>query len=54
VVGAGVFRSAAVSANFQIGDQPMNASMQAFDYVAHPSLAPRWALRNQLQFLFPR
>jgi hypothetical protein len=39
---------------FKIGDQPMNASMQAFDYVAHPSLAPRWALRFQVQFLFPR
>jgi hypothetical protein len=32
----------------------MNASLQAFDYVAHPSLAPRWALRFQVQFLFPR
>ena len=39
---------------FKIGDQPMNASLQAFDYVAHPNLAPRWALRFQLQFLFPR
>jgi hypothetical protein len=39
---------------FKIGDQPMNASMQAFDYVAHPSLAPRWVLRFQLQFLFPK
>jgi hypothetical protein len=39
---------------FKIADQPMNASMQAFDYVAHPSLAPRWALRLQLQFLFPK
>jgi hypothetical protein len=32
----------------------MNASVQAFDYVAHPNLAPRWALRFQLQFLFPK
>jgi hypothetical protein len=39
---------------FKIGDQPMNASLQAFDYVAHPSLAPRWALRFQVQLLFPR
>jgi hypothetical protein len=39
---------------FKIGDQPMNASTQAFDYVAHPSLASRWALRFQLQFLFPK
>jgi hypothetical protein len=39
---------------FKIGDQPMNASLQAFDYVAHRSLAPRWALRFQVQLLFPR
>jgi hypothetical protein len=39
---------------FKIGDQPMNASLQAFDYVAYPNLAPRWALRFQLQFLFPK
>jgi hypothetical protein len=32
----------------------MNASVQVFDYVAHPSLAPRWALRFQPQFLFPK
>jgi hypothetical protein len=39
---------------FKIGDQPMNASLQSFDYVAHPSLAPRWAIRFQVQLLFPR
>ena len=39
---------------FKIGDQPINSSFQAYDYVAHPSLAPRWALRFQVQFLFPR
>jgi hypothetical protein len=33
--------------------QPMNASLQAFDYVAHPSLGPRWAICFQLKFLFP-
>jgi hypothetical protein len=32
----------------------MNASLQAFDYVAHPTLALRWALRFQVQFLFPK
>jgi len=31
----------------------MNASLQAFNYVAHLSLVPRWALRFQVQFLFP-
>jgi hypothetical protein len=39
---------------FKIGGQPMNASLQAFDYVAHPSFAPRWAIRFQIQLLFPR
>jgi len=39
---------------FRIYGQPMNASLQAFDYVATPSLGPRWELRFQLQFLFPR
>jgi hypothetical protein len=32
----------------------MNAALQAFDYVAHPSFAPRRALRFQMQFLFPK
>lgn len=39
---------------FKIDGQPINASLQAFDYVEHPSLAPRWALRFQVQLLFPR
>jgi hypothetical protein len=39
---------------FRIGSQPMNASLQAFDYPIHTSLGPSWAVRFQLQFLFPR
>ena len=39
---------------FRIGEQPMNASLQAFDYVKSPTDGPRWAVRAQLQFLFPR
>jgi hypothetical protein len=39
---------------FRIGGQPMNASLQAFDYVEHPNFAPRVAIRFQVQFLFPR
>ena len=35
-------------------EQPMNASLQAFDYVQSPNGGPRWAVRAQLQFLFPR
>jgi hypothetical protein len=39
---------------FRIGEQPMNASLQAFDYAQSPNGGPRWAVRAQLQFLFPR
>jgi hypothetical protein len=39
---------------FKIGGQPLNAQLQAFDYVARPTGGPQWAIRFQLQFLFPR
>jgi hypothetical protein len=39
---------------FRIDEQPMNASLQAFDYLQSPTGGPRWAIRAQLQFLFPR
>ena len=39
---------------FKIGGQPLNASLQAFDYVAHPSIGPRWEIRFQVQLLFPK
>lgn len=39
---------------FRIGTQPMNASLQAFDYPIRSSLGPSWAIRFQVQFLFPR
>ena len=39
---------------FRLGEQPMNASLQAFDYLKSPAGGPRWAIRAQLQFLFPR
>jgi hypothetical protein len=39
---------------FKIGGQPMNAQLQAFDYVEKPTGGPQWAIRLQLQFLFPR
>jgi hypothetical protein len=39
---------------FRVGEQPMNASLQAFDYLQSPAGGPRWAVRTQLQFLFPR
>jgi hypothetical protein len=39
---------------FKIGGQPINASLQAYNYVARPSAGPNWALRFQVQLLFPR
>ena len=39
---------------FRVGEQPMNASLQAFDYIQSATGGPRWAVRSQLQFLFPR
>jgi hypothetical protein len=38
----------------KIGDQPINLGLQAFDYIQSPSGGPRWTLRFQVQFLFPR
>jgi len=39
---------------FRVAGQPMNASLQVFDFVAAPSIGPHWELRFQLQFLFPK
>jgi hypothetical protein len=39
---------------FKIGAQPMNFNLQAFDYVKSPVGGPRWAVRAQLQLLFPK
>jgi hypothetical protein len=39
---------------FRIGTQPVNAGLQVFDYVERPSGAPNWAVRFQVQLLFPR
>jgi hypothetical protein len=39
---------------FRIGSQPMNASLQALDYPVRTSDGPTWAIRFQVQFLFPR
>jgi hypothetical protein len=38
----------------KIGEQPINIGLQAFDYVQSPNGGPRWALRFQVQLLFPR
>jgi hypothetical protein len=39
---------------FKIGGQPINAALQVFDYVERPSAGPKWAVRFQVQLLFPR
>jgi hypothetical protein len=39
---------------FKIGEQPLNFNLQAFDYVKSPVGGPRWAVRAQLQLLFPK
>lgn len=39
---------------FRIGTQPINASFQVYDYVERPSGGANWAIRFQVQFLFPR
>jgi hypothetical protein len=39
---------------FRIGAQPINAGLQVFDYVERPSAGPNWAVRFQVQLLFPR
>jgi hypothetical protein len=39
---------------FHIGNQPMNTSLQAFGNVARPEFGPKWQLRFQIQFLFPK
>lgn len=39
---------------FRIGNQPVNAQIQAFYNVEKPALVGDWTLRFQLQFLFPK
>ena len=39
---------------FRIGNQPMNAQVQAFYNVKKPEFGADWTLRFQLQFLFPK
>ncbi len=39
---------------FRIGNQPMNAQVQAFYNIEHPQYGPEWSLRLQIQFLFPK
>ena len=38
----------------KIGEQAINAQVQAFHYVESPELGPEQAVRVQIQFLFPK
>jgi hypothetical protein len=39
---------------FRIGPQPMNASIQGFYHADKPDVLDDWAMRVQLQFMFPK
>jgi len=39
---------------FSLGNQHMNAGLQAFDDVVHAHEAGNWTLRVELQLLFPK
>lgn len=39
---------------FTVGSQPINAQLQGFYNVEHPSGGPEWSLRLQVQLLFPK
>ena len=37
-----------------IGKQPVNFSLHLYYNVEHPTIGPEWALRFQVQLLFPK
>ena len=39
---------------FRIGQQPVNAALQAYYNVERPDFGPEWSLRFALTFLFPK
>lgn len=45
---------AGVGKIFKIGNQPLNASVQAYSNVVTPDFGADWTLRLQLQLLFPK
>jgi hypothetical protein len=44
---------AGVGKVFKIGNQPINAGVQFYDYVERPNFGPRWSIRVAVQLLFP-
>ena len=45
---------AAVGKLFRLGRLPINASLGAYYNVEHPTFAPTWSIRFQIQFLLPK
>jgi hypothetical protein len=39
---------------FRIGQQPVNAALQAYYNVERPDFGPEWSLRFAITFLFPK
>ena len=39
---------------FKVGPQPINTQLQAFGNAARTEFGPKWELRFQIQFLFPK
>jgi len=39
---------------FKLGGQPMNASLSGYYSMVHPDIGPRWTVRAQVQFMFPK
>jgi hypothetical protein len=39
---------------FKVGNQPMNARVEAYGNVVRPDGAPHWTIGGTIQFLFPR
>ena len=39
---------------FHLGKLPVNTQLSAYYNVVHPDFGPRWQLRAQVQFMFPK
>ena len=39
---------------FKVGNQPMNARIEAYYNVIHPDAGPEWTIGGTIQFLFPK
>ncbi len=39
---------------FRVGKLPVNVSVECYRNVEHPTLAPEWSARFQVQFVLPK